>query len=240
MQKRFIIEYLAGCKGDFITNWLNYNTYIPHKQILCRSKVKNDQKLKLHDNYGIFFYNPFSYLPDLDELKNQLDLLKNSKFSNSHWLYFYNEEVYKKEFFIRNIKIKKIVFDEKYCQTILIENFFKNINYFKEQIIEHFEKNNIPINEKNQIDFVYNYLSNCKKKYNKTDLLYNKHKKQNLDKDLINYEDLYITFNLQDCDILENLNLPQYKLALEKTWLPEKINVFNHTFNLTKMGYRNT
>ena len=77
------------------------------------------------------------------------------------------------------------------------------------------------------------------KKYNKNTLLYNFHKGQNKNKNLLNYEDLYVKFNISDLDILENLNINEYIKEIENTWLPDKITKFNHTFDLIKMGYRN-
>lgn len=238
MEKTFIIEYHAGCKGDFLTNWLNYNKFIPHDEIATRSKVEKWQKILFNDTISLFDDKSATYLPELIDLQKKLDLSKKSKFSNSHYMFFYSEKIYKNEFKIRNIKIKKIVFEEKYYKTIFIENFFKNINVLKNQINDHLAKNKLLITEKNQVEFVYNYLSDNTNFFPKKIHLFNNHKKQNIDKDILNYEDLYITFKIKDDDLLENLNLENYRLAVEKTWLPEKIKVFNHKFDLIDMGYR--
>ena len=151
---------------------------------------------------------------------------------------YYRLPIYKNEFIKRNIDIKKIIFEEKYSITIFIENFFKNLECGNLKYInDYFEKNNFNTNNK-KIDFIYTYLSQFKK-YNKNTLLYNFHKGQNKNKNLLNYEDLYVKFNISDLDILENLNINEYIKEIENTWLPDKITKFNHTFDLIKMGYRN-
>lgn len=225
IEKTWILEYIGGCKGDLLTRCLN-NLDVPMNKFLKTAKLEVNLKK----------YNGYYEQPSIYEFCKILEESKKFKFINAHESPYFDKKEYSNKLKEKNIGIKKILFSEKYYKTIYIEGVFKNTGYFLSLVDNSLNKQGLEINEKNRIHELYNFIN--KTHYNRF-IVFNKIKKLCLNKDLLNYEDLFINFKCDDKDINDNINWETLKIKVEKSWLPEKFKFLNHTWNLKELGYRN-
>ena len=231
MAHRWIIEYLPGCKGDLLTTVLN------------KMPVIIDEKTRATNNIDSELYSvnrtkeTTIEISKFDESLSKISLT----FINQHSSDFLYKKQYQESLLKHNFGIKKLIFSPKYYITISLENIFKN--YFKSperRDAKILEKYNL-VNDYNRIKFFYelikNHQINCELNFKKYKF-FNKNFKSNFNKDLIDYESLYINFNCGDTEINENINWENFKQLVDKSWLPNKMDVFGETFDLIKMGYR--
>jgi hypothetical protein len=226
-----ILEYSAGTKGDFLANLLlgkeltlekfNKSPFVNPalKHFLHQSTEKNNldknQLVKILEKYKNEKIVPVHNLSILEKF-NVIDLLKEYGYT-----------------------IKKIHYDKKYYTTVSIESYIKNIsakiNGVEYAVDKILIERNLEINEKSQqavFKNVLNYIKNTQ--YSNFHHMFNYSFNEN--KSILQYEDLYINFNLTD-SLFNNIDLENYKAAVARTWCPTEIELFGRTWNLRDYGY---
>ena len=237
-EKTFIIEYIGGMKGDLLTTFLNNREIIFEKYNKTKTFEKKLNPFKFVKNFDASLDAKLKVKlkkPPLNYLINYLDETKEYKFTNSFEINYLNDENYRTEFVSRNIIIKKIIFEKKYYKTISLESIFKNFDDNIERLHNILKKNNLKYNSTN-IMFAINKISEQDQHHF---VLYNKFKKNLLYKNIVNYEDLYVNFCSNDSDLSEFIKTDKFKTLVEKSWLPDNIEVFGCNINLPELGYRN-
>lgn len=240
IEPRYIIEYLPGCKGDMLTSLLNSEQPLINddgRTLGNTSLLKDFSNMELMEKQN----------PCIEDFERTISRIE-SKFSNAHNLFFLNDSRYKNILDSKGFKIKKIVFDKKYYQTIHVEHIFKNAKGPRSKVIEKIlnfkpredfynidyflHEKNIPINDENRSKHFHESL---KKSRFPILELFNSSKYKN--RELWSYQDLYIDFNLTD-PLLQNLDMKVYKASVEKSWLPEEISLFGESWKPREYGYR--
>ena len=223
---KYIIEYLGGTRGDFLCNFLNSG------QIFLKSF--NTSKTM---GYSLKHFSMQSYYtkktPALRLLNNHLNNCKD-KFTPSHGLFHLSTEC-RQLINDRNFKICKITFSKKYYVSILIESFVKNIE-LNPAINKYLSQNNLQNVIENRSlavdDFFQNIKYNAKGNYFSYNFFNNSN---NEGKILVDYEKLYL--GTPDYDIFTDVDMDRYKLLVEQTILPEKIELYGKIYYPRDYGY---
>lgn len=227
-----IIEYSGGTKGDFLTQYLT-DQKINLKKFNKTDLVEISQRLK-----SFLYESQNKNDLDTDTLIKLLEELKKFKFINVHSLEILERFNVFHLLFEHGYSVKKICYNKKYYKTISIESFVKNINEDKngfETILDHLiVNNNLEINDDNRSQYFENFLNHVKQ--GKDIVFHHEFNKLKNHREIWNYEDLYINFNLEDL-VFQTLNIEDYKAAVAKTWIPNKIDLFGRTWDLTQYGY---
>lgn len=239
---KYIIEYIAGCKGDMLTGLLNQETL----SIGNLRKVDRESMITLKD-----ISNPARKIekPSLHAFEEKLKTLTD-KFTTSHPLFFLDKS-YHNILNQLDINIIKITFEKKHYQTVRIESFFKNLksrilvldqelgftetsNHDFFSIDYKLRRKNIPLTNSNRAEELYRLLTS--QSGFADDIIFNS-SKHNQNKILWKYHDLYVEPCLTD-DLLQHIDFSTYKDVVEKSWLPEEIHAFDEVWKPRDYGYR--
>jgi hypothetical protein len=226
----WVIEYLGGTKGDFLTRFLNNEKFIQNS-LTNKSKV-----FPIH-------LTPYEYIAKnqavpLDIFCKILEEGKKYRFINAHELFFLNKKIYFEELRKRNYSIKKIIFSKKYYKTIYIESFIKNIEFTLQNFIDNTcqEKDISKYSDTMKAE-IFDTALKSEKNFDIFNV-FNHHKSGNLNKNFIDYEEIFVKFNCSDSDIAELICTNEYQQLVEKTWCKNKIEIFGEVWNLSNYGYR--
>lgn len=259
MKGKIILEYIPGTKGDFLARFLTDQSI---KLTELGRSADLEESLKFLSRYkeDVGYYNP-----SFDNFEKYLSK-KFGKVITAHELFFLsNAKQYYSILQKYNMSIVKICYDKQFYKTIQIEDLFKNskADYadYKERIIkEHYQnqkiddafkfsidffllQRNIEINNTNRAELLHNFLSNpitsklINRQWGLKNEIFNS-EKQKQNKNIINYKDLYIDFNLSN-PIFDEINTELFPSMVAKTWLPEKIVLFSETWKPKDYGYLN-
>jgi hypothetical protein len=223
---KYIIEYLGGTRGDFLCNFLNTGQmFLKNSETRTSSTIGGSLKYLSMQSY----YAKKS--PEISVLDNHLYNCKD-QFTPSHGL-FYLSAGCRQMIKDRNFQICKITFGKKYYVTILIEAFFKNIE-LTPAIGRYLTQNNLPNVQENRSLAVDDFLQNIKNHSNY--YFYNFfNKNDNQGKVLLDYEKLYL--GTPDYDIFTDVEIEGYKRLVERTILPEQIELYGKKYYPRDYGY---
>jgi hypothetical protein len=234
---KYLLDYLGGCKGDFLCNYINDNTlHFADTGILKSNSSHGGLKIdeERQKNYEFHLSKNLIILPGhkLYELSNtilkQFDcrIIKlniNKKFYNIAAI----------EFIIKHFASpidKKILI--KYHSSDIGKNF-KTLKYMIDIVI--YENNDV-INNLNRINYLFKKLDNLHERFSKYDKI---NEFYDTVYKIVNYEDLYINKKYDFLfEIKPDFDPIHYENLLEKTWLPDIVNVFGYDLDLRKYGYR--
>lgn len=211
MSEKYIIEYLGGCRGDFLCNFLNYGNLILEDEKTSKSKTAKNN-LKSLSTESRYKQQPLDYL----NLKNLLQNI-SLQFTPSHDLNFMdrkNLDILEKY----NFKIFKIIFSQKWYKNIWLECIFKSYNDFDkiETTRSDFENK-----LKESPPFLFYQMYN--------------HKESNKNKILLNYEELY--FNIKIEKFFLDIDIKTYKNYLKQVELKEEIELYGKKYYPSDYGY---
>ena len=234
---KYILHYVSGSKGDFLGNFLNN---IPF------NIDKNTRKS--------FTHSPFI----LNYTESELDKIigKNYKFFLTH----IGDKIPKQILEKYETKIIKLNVEIKYFTTVYIDFHIKyycsQTNFLNYSKIKNFENSKDSIKykkikyfidtiliEKNlELNDTNRFLEIEKLLQNPNNVFYNyvNHNKNydQVDK-VLSYEDIYIRKKYDLLyEIKPDFDSSLFENLLEKTWLPDVMNVFDSSINLRKYGYR--
>lgn len=242
-EERYIIEYLGGCKGDMLTALLN------------RENLSIDDLRKV-DRKGISLkdinnpLDPVGIILSAAELDKKLRIL-TEKFTTSHNLYFLKRSHH--DVLDRlNFRIIKITFEEKHYQTIRIENLIKNLKNRDKMLDQRFgfldvddhdffyidyflKEENIHITDENRAEKLDLLLKNQKQHF-VNERIFNS-QKNNQNKILWSYQALYVDLT-PGYDLFNNIDMDLYKETVDRSWLPDEIQIFGETWKPRDYGYR--
>jgi hypothetical protein len=208
---KYIIEYLGGCRGDFLCNFLNYGNLILEDEKTSKSKGFNK-------NFKSYTSGLLKYKTDFNYEKFEIMLQEVSeKYTPSHQMFYFQDEHYNllKKY---NFTIYKIIFSEKWYNNILIELLFKNPTHV----------------DLSELITAENYLNNFfyKKKFFFD--FYN-HPKNNENKILLDYEKLF--FDIEIEKFFNEIDLKKYKEYLKRVELKKKIELWGKKYYPQDYGY---
>jgi hypothetical protein len=236
---KYILVYYAGEKGDFLCNYINHNKLNFIEGSLNKSLAENLNLKNIYANQTKAISQDLTILP-------------------SHRLYHINPTLIQEN----NIKIVLLHREKKFHKTAEIESLIKNysdpfqkhkfhiaeigtqhkikfkniknMEYFADFILT---RENIDISNKNRYEFLLNKLDTLTDNDWIDKLSY---PEDGPPYDLfLSYENLYIKKNYDKLKIIKpDFNPVLYEELLEKTWLPDIVNVFGYDLDLRKYGYR--
>jgi hypothetical protein len=236
---KYLLDYFGGSKGDFLANFINNN------------EIQLDNKFSKSKSQKINLKLPFD-----DNTLHEI-LSKDFMFCAGHKLYNIDSYFLKKY----GCKILKLMIEEKFITTVLIEFYIKN-QLHPTNIVTEMKIKNINdyhyFQKYKKVKYVIDFdlIENCKELTDEnriTELLINLENIPNEfseKKLLINqlYDTIYKTLSYGDIfinkkydmlnEIKPSFNSVVYEELLEKTWLPDIVNVFGYDINLRSYGYR--
>jgi hypothetical protein len=237
---KYIIEYVAGCKGDLLARFLNGT-----EESFSKKENNKTNPLDFGGPNWLKLLNP----DDLS-IEKFTSVLSNNQQQviSSHPIWHIPKN--KDYFLILNelgYKIVKIKFSQKHYITIRLESLFKNLSAPDHQTDPDYivkKYNRLFFDKKNNLNFDHTKhlqkllsedIYESKRKYNDQFLLpiYDTHRT------VLDYDDLFINFNLSKYEIFQNQNYKQWIDLIEKSWVPPVAVVGDTTYNLEKMGYKN-
>jgi hypothetical protein len=231
---KYFLSYIAGAKGDFLCNFLNYEELFFEDFSTAKSLSK---------------YPNLKGTKDIENIINQDVLISSCHPENK-----INYNIFKN----KGIKTICIDVEKQYLLTVktesLLKNYLKKIDPILEKkliiysaslfgiklsnikkikfFVDIFlESKNEEITDEKRFDFLISKLENINvtKNYNED---------YNFDYRL-NYSNIYIKKNYQTLHkIKPSFNPYLYEELLEKTWLPNIVNCFGYDIDLRKYGYR--
>jgi hypothetical protein len=233
---KYLLDYRGGCKGDFLCNFINYNKII-YDNDYRKSKTPN-LSLKIDIEQV-----PTSRIEKT--LQQDISIIAGHNLQKLHC-----------DLLLKyNVKILKINLEEKFYKTAAIESLIKNSknsigklnSFLLKKINKSFKdnsyyidytliKNQIEITDENRHESLLSLLNNIE---NEFDSYYElKPDYPTLYKN-INYEDIYLNKKYDALyEIKQNFDSVLYEELLEKTWLPDIVNLFGYDIDLKKYGYR--
>lgn len=224
-----IIEYIGGTKGDFLVSQLSG---MPASLIgFNKTQLKSEaQKLK-HFLYESTVANSLN----LNELENLIIQLKHFPYIGVHSLDILNDSAFDMLYHY-DYQIFKICYDNDYYKSISIESFLKNIkhtrNKYEYSIDQELIKQGLELNNQNRAWMLDSFFNHVKNGFD--DPIHLEFNKKIKNRNILQYKELYITF---ESDLIRHLNIDDYKIAVSKSWLPTKIDLFDRTWDLTSYGY---
>jgi len=236
---KYIVEYVAGCKGDLLTRFLNNSTE-------NFSKHENNKTIPL--DFGgpnwLKLLNPDDLT--LDRFKDVLSRNKQNVISSHPIWQIPNNKEYQNILDDLGYSILKIKFLPKHYITIRIESLFKNLVPFddsdpdyevKRYIRKYFDKKEITNFDPTAHleSLLSENIFESRRKYNEEFLL----PKNDASRTILAYDDIFINFNLSKYQIFDNLNSEKWKELVNQSWVPFTVKVGRKTYNLEEFGYRN-
>jgi hypothetical protein len=242
---KYILNYIGGTKGDFLCNFINFN----------KTSINNFQFNRSESNFNYFKH---LYSRDFVQLDAKKFLTNNNdvKIFPAH-----NADKIPKEFLVENeLILIHLSCSQGYYKTIEIESFLKNlvikkdIEFLKKSYSLHkdnpnFENmeylldiqlltSNIIINNKNRLDLLKKFLQReNSSKYNieKINRLENNIMPEDI---VLDYKEIFIDKKFNKLTELFNIDTDNLSIAIDNTWLPNQINIFNELIDITLYGYR--
>lgn len=240
-----LIEYDSGCKGDFLTNFLCGTNDIGHNGV---SRNTDDDRSILK-TIGLHNSSPI----DEDAIINKLFYkLANRTALSCHRTDIFPDKL--KEFIQQHRQTYKIVYDDKFKKTVQIEGLFKQ--YTRVTKFEHV-KSCISTSLHQQLQHMEYWidveLASLKHDLTNENRIALLEKLLNNDPDnseycrnplvggipgtiILNYQDLYIDFNLDDV-LFAGYDKTLFRQLVAKTWLPETATEFGKTWVPRDYGY---
>lgn len=247
---KYIIEYVAGTKGDMLVRFLNNspthllenNRTLPtvigmpnwlkiqYKEGQTLSRYRQILEKNTNKFISAHVQHHFGHNKDFDNLLNELDY-----------------------------KIIKIVFEQKYYKTILIESLVKNFVSFDPSEDDYpvkMENFNF-LNNKKHITRLFGIDDFKKFEYSSKNLLilfeyllnnidnasvlkrYDNFNSNNLDnKILFDYENLFITKKIKDYPFFDKYHIEEYSNLVNLSFPKQTVKMYGTIFDLTKYGYK--
>lgn len=211
---KYVVEYLGGCKGDLLVRSLLGDT------ISMTGYNKTDPR----PGYGLKKFMWRKHMDD-EELEITLsDLIKYTEdISPAHQLSFINNSYHIHLLNRYQIKIKKILFGPRFYRTIHIENVFKNLHHH----IPDLESG--PESPAEKLDNLLSVGLKFYDNFNSLDSSYGR--------TLWSYENLYINFYQRD-ELFREFDWDYFSKNVERSWLPESIDLYGETWKPKQYGYR--
>ena len=232
---KYLLDYLGGCKGDFLCNFVNFNDVF----FVGNYKLSN---------------TPNSHFKNKITVNVQKILQQELIIVAGHRLDFLDEKILQ----TNNCKIIKLCIENKFYQTAAVEffikkftttiskvkllsrlpkkDFFKFHNKAKYWIDLELIQLNLDFTNENRLNVLISKLQNTAERF----IQYEKLK--------VDYHTVYKNFWYGDIyvnkkydmlyEIKPDFDPIHYENLLEKTWLPDVVNVFGYDINLRKYGYR--
>ena len=238
---KYLLDFECGQKGDFLCNFLN------------------GKKLRIENNFNKSFPDDIN-LKLLDSLikKGKEEILKNTLSKDFLICAGHNLDIIDDNILDQyNCKIIKLITEEKFAQTSLIEciikhntastNVISNMRYGDGDAKENFKlykkikyhidtiliEENIEITDSNRCLRIIKMIHD-----KKFDFLRSSTVNKNV-WNIINYGDIYVNKNFDMLyEICPTFDEKYFLECLEKTWLPNKINLFGKIVDLRDYGYR--
>jgi hypothetical protein len=233
---KYLLDYRGGCKGDFLCNFVNFNDVF----------FVGDYKKSTTPNYNF---------KDGSKTKIEKILKQELVIVAGHRLDFLDKKLLQDN----NCKIIKLCIENKFYQTASVEffikyfttiiskvellyllpkkDYFKFVDTAKYCIDLNLIQLNLDLTDKNRLNFLLMSLNNATERYIKYENL-------KLDYPTVYknfwYGDIYVNKKYDMLyEIKPDFDPIHYENLLEKTWLPDVVNVFGYDIDLRKYGYRN-
>ena len=232
--RKYILHYFGGSKGDFLCNFINNSSFIEETSSFNKSQ-------SLIPYFKSLQFKEFNYYDALNCLKND-DLI------------FPGHCCYKipKKFIIKSkVQIIDFFYEKKFHKTILIERAFKNFSKIlnEKEKINYLRMMNLSVlpDEFNSI-YYYADIFLVRDKLKVNDINRAAFLKTAFEKESIFYKSAYQSvvidyeriFFKKDFSILKNyFEFDEDRLfeLIEKTWLPEEIDLFGTIWKPKDFGY---
>lgn len=248
---KYIIEYVAGTKGDMLVRFLNN---IPS------AMIDEDNNRTLPTVINVPNWLKIQH-PNGQTIERYREVLEknNNKFISAHVQHHIGNDVnfdnLLKEL---DYKVIKILFNQKYYKTILIESLVKNFGSFdpneddypvkmenfyflnnKKHITSHLNINDFKYFDykDNNLLKLFNYLIN---NIDNSSVLkrYDYFNNNNLnDKILFDYEKLFVTKDL-DYDVFQGYDFNLFNSLVDLSFPKNTIEMYGVQYDLTKYGYK--
>jgi hypothetical protein len=240
-----LIEYAGGTKGDFLTNFLCGTDNIGHNGI----SQDTDGDHSILKTIGL----RDSSLIDEDAIINKLFY----KLANRTALSCHRTDIFPnklKEFIQQHRQTYKIVYNDKFKKTVHLEGLFKQ--WTRDTEFRHV-KNWVSTSLHQQLQHMEYWidveLANLKHDLTDKNRIALLEESLNQDPDntdyyrnplavgipgtiILNYQDLYIDFNL-DNDLFAGYDKTLFRQLVANTWLPETVTAFNKEWKPRDYGY---
>lgn len=235
---QYIIEYVAGSKGDLLTRFLNNSG----ESFSTRENNKTDPLdfggpnwLKLLNDNDL----------TLDRFEDVLSRNKQ-KYISAHPIWqISTDQKYRDVLAKLNYQVIKVKFSLHHYVTIRIESLFKNLfpldlndpDYLVKRLnrIYFDKKEPIDFNPQVHLDNLLNQdLYKSRQNYNDRFLL----PLNDSYRIIMLYDDLYVNFTLDQYEQFQNLNLERWKELVNQSWVPFNASVGGKQYDLAKLGYR--
>ena len=253
---RYIVEYMAGTKGDMLVRFLNK---------MPPGIIDQDDRRTVSAPIGMV-----NWLKSLNPKKNTVErsievLYKNTnKFIGAHELFHFGKnQEFDQTLEQLDYKVIKIVFGRRYYKTIIVESIIKNFSNFDET------EENYPVqienmhylNDKNHINSFFGLYSHADFNYkNKKSVLAlidylldrlpelhispGRLKKYDIfngtdlnNKIIFDYEKLYINKDLSGYSFFDGLDMIEYSRLVDLSFPEKIINIYGKQYDLSKYGY---
>ena len=240
---QYILNYEGGMKGDFLCNHINFN------------------KIKFEDNSFNRSKSHYAYFKKLIMNEFSLDTAQEFLDRNSSVKIFPAHNAYKipKEFLDKNnIVVIHLMSNRGYFKTIQIESMFKNLLISRivdtdyklrwnwgdnknDEIIEYawdiqLRQSKLTINNENRIKLLKKKLENpfLSEHMNKLEFI----KQTNSENIFWDYKNIFIDLDFSKINELFEIDNDMLVAGIEKTWLPDQIEIFGEMFDIKSYGYR--
>jgi hypothetical protein len=248
----YILNYLPGCKGDFLCNFINDS-----KNCLSNIDLSTNKSNVLNGHFKDLSF--VKYNKKL--LTDQLDQYPNTKIFPCHDAHV----IPIKDLEELNLKIINLDIDPEYYNTSIIELAFKqnpdliyrkyiiknlsmnNLNSLKHNtkfllndVKYHIDlelyKNNIEINDCNRIEYFQKKLE-IDIKYSKN-ITFNARLLNYKNGYTIDYGTIFIDKDFTKLMQFFDIDTKKLSLLIDRTWLPKKITLWGKDFYPSDYGYK--
>ncbi|NDB57436.1 hypothetical protein EB001_03215 [bacterium] len=210
MSEKYLIEYVGGCRGDFLCNFLNYNDIFLETELTSKSICLN-KNLRRHINS----FEESKENVDYKEFEFILSTISDKYTAVHHLFYLQNEhyELLKKY----NFQIYKIIFSKEWYSNIRVESLFKNHDHHTIVDQHSFETH---LKNPLLVKFFFDF-------YN--------HPKNNKNKILLNYEKLY--YDIEINNMFNEIDIQKYKSLLKFVELKKEIELWGKKYYPADYSY---
>jgi len=238
---KYLLDYSCGQKGDFLSNFLNGKDL----------RIENNFNKSFPDDINLKLLSTL-----IEKNKNSIleeTLSKDFLVCSGHNLDIIGSDILNQY----DCKIIKLITEEKYINTSFIEcvikhntaltNIASTIRYGDGSAKENFKLykkvkyhidatliiENIEITDANRRARILQMIKNREIRFSHKDNIYKTVWK------VLNYSDVYVNSNFDLLyEICPKFDEKYFIECLEKTWLPDKIDLFGEMVDLRELGYR--